>query len=409
MAGFVETLTERERALNHVSAVLGFPWSCSGRSSSEIPLFGRVLHPLKGVEDFPPFSRSTRDGYAVQSADCLGATAGSPAFMTMVGEVPMGELPTFSVGPGECALIHTGGALPEGADGVVMAEDTERAGEWIEIRKAVQKGENIIGRGEEFARGDELLNGGGRTGFRTAGLLAMAGIKKISLARFKVGIISTGDEIVPPDVVALPPGKVRDVNASILEALLASEGYSSRYYGIAEDSPQSLSGLLKEALADCDAVVISGGSSVSVRDYCSSILENLPPPGLLVRGILMSPGKPTLIAGMAEEKKLVLGLPGHPFSCFISAYSVLLPLLNGLIWGDLKGPWKSLRVTVQEPVFSHSGVEEFIPCVLKEGAARPFPVKSSFSRALAEADGIFRIPVDQETVRPGEEAEIWLW
>ena len=123
----------------------------------------------------------------------------------------------------------------------------------------------------------------------------------------------------------------------------------------------------------------------------------------------MSPGKPTLIAGMAEAKKLVLGLPGHPFSCFISAYSVLLPLLNSLIWGELKGPWKSLRVTVQEPVFSHTGVEEFIPCVLKEGAARPFPVKSSFARALSEADGIFRIPVDQETVRPGEEAEVWLW
>jgi molybdopterin molybdotransferase len=290
-----------------------------------------------------------------------------------------------------------------------MMEDAESAGNWIEVKKAVQKAENTVQPGEEFASGDTLLKAGRKVGFRTAGLFAMAGIRQARVARLTVGVISTGDEIASPDTAQLPPGKVRDVNASMLGSLLEGEGYSVRQYGIADDTENSLSAFLQRALRECDVAVISGGSSVSMRDHCSSILEGLPSPGLLVRGILMSPGKPTLIAGMANEKKLVMGLPGHPFSCFISAYTVLLPLLHALIWGEVLGPWKSLRVPVEQVVFGHTGIEEFIPCVLRNGIALPFPVKSSFSKALAEADGLFRIPSSQETLRPGEEAEIWLW
>ena len=409
MAGFVETLTPREKALAHVSDVLRFPWRGMELSVPAESCSGRILRPVTAGENFPPFPRSTRDGYAAASADCIGATPGSPAFLTLAGEVPMGSAPSFSIRRGECALIHTGGILPDGADAVVMAEDTESAGNWIEVKKAVQKAENTAQPGEEFSVGDILLKAGQKIGFRTAGLLAMAGIRETAAASLTVGIISTGDEIAPPGTVLLPVGKVRDVNASMLSALLTGEGYSVKNYGIAEDTRESLASFLREALRECSVVAISGGSSVSMRDHCSSILEDLPPPGLLVRGILMSPGKPTLIAGTKEENKLVLGLPGHPFSCFISAYTVLLPLLNGLLWGEPAGPWKQVRVPVQEPVFGHTGIEEFIPCVLRNGRAFPFPVKSSFSKALAEADGLFRLSASHETVRQGEEAEIWLW
>ncbi|MBL3538912.1 molybdopterin molybdotransferase MoeA [Aminivibrio sp.] len=409
MAGFVEALTPRETALDHVSAVLRFPWK-----GEEVPVpvescSGRISRPLIADENFPPFPRSTRDGYAVVSADCLGAAPGSPAYLTLAGEIPMGSAPSLSIRRGECALIHTGGILPDGADAVVMVEDTENAGNWIEVKKAVQRAENTVQAGEEFSVGDTLLKAGQKLDFRTAGLLAMAGVREAATARLTVGIISTGDEIAPPETVTLPAGKVRDVNASMLSALLIGEGHSVRNYGIAEDTRDALAAFVREALRECDVVAISGGSSVSMRDHCSSILEDLPPPGLLVRGILMSPGKPTLIAGTEDNRKLVLGLPGHPFSCFISAYTVLIPLLNALLLGKPAGPWKRVLVPVQEPVFGHTGIEEFIPCVLRNGRAFPFPVKSSFSKALAEADGLFRLSASHETIRQGEEAEIWLW
>ena len=409
MAGFVETLTPREKALEHVASVLDFPWKFSGRAAATDSISGRILDPLTAREDFPPFARSTRDGFAVASSDCLGASPGSPAYLSLAGEIPMGEAPGFTIGQGQCALIHTGGILPEGADSVVMMEDAEAAGNWIEIKNAVQRAENTVLHGEEFSRGDVILKAGRRINFKTAGLFAMAGVVETVVSDLTVGIISTGDEISPPGTGLLPAGKVRDVNAFLLHSLLAGEGYETKDYGIARDEKQALASLLERAMDGCDVVAISGGSSVSMRDYCSSILEELPDPGLLVRGILMSPGKPTLIAGTTERKKLVVGLPGHPYSCFVSAFTVLLPLLNGMVWGDLKGPWRALKVSVEEPIFGCAGIEEFIPCVIEKGKAVPRPVKSSFSRALAEADGLFHIPASMETVRPGEEAEVWLW
>jgi len=409
LAGFVETLPPREKALDHVASILGFPWKTTTRTGLASSISGRILTPLRAREDFPPYTRSTRDGFAVSSSDCLGATPGSPAYLSAAGEIPMGEAPSFSIKEGQCALIHTGGILPEGADAVVMMEDAEAAGNWIEIKNAVQKAENTVLAGEEFARGDIILKAGRGINFKTAGLFAMAGVTETEVSGLKVAVISTGDEIAPPRTASLKPGKVRDVNSFLLHSLLAGEGYETRDYRIAADEANALAEILERATDECDVVAVSGGSSVSMRDHCSSIFEKLPDPGLLVRGILMSPGKPTLIAGMLERKKLILGLPGHPFSCFVSAYTVLLPLLNGLVWGELKGPWRPLWVSMEETVYGCAGIEEFIPCVLENGRAVPRPVKSSFSKALAEADGLFHIPASMETVRQGEEAEVWLW
>ena len=409
MAGLVEDLTPREDALSLVSSALGFPWGIHGGDNALCVQGCRILKDIVSDEDFPPFPRSTRDGYAVLSSDCFGASAGNPAFLRLAGEVPMGVPPSFRLNAGECALIHTGGILPEGSDAVVMMEDTDSAGDWVELKNAVQKTDNTVSCGEEFSRGDVLLQAGRKIDFRTSGLLAMAGVMEAESAALRVGIISTGDEIVPPGTMPLPPGKFRDVNSALLTSLIRGEGYQVSYYGIAEDSKNLLASVLEKALSECGTVVISGGSSVSMRDHCSSILEDLPEPGLLIRGILMSPGKPTLIAGLKDEKKLVLGLPGHPFSCFLSAYTVLLPLLNAMIWGKPQGSWRKIFLPSEETVFGHSGIEEFIPCILREGRVFPYPVKSSFSKALALSDGLYRLPASQETIRSGEEAEIWLW
>ena len=397
-------------AIEYTAASLSFPWHGNEKLRNLDAAEGCILAKnIHTSEDLPPFNRSTRDGYAILSEDSYGASQSNPAFLTICGEVPMGSVPTFALNKGECALIHTGGVLPAGADSVVMIENVEQTGKWLEIRKAVQKGENIISRGEEFLADSLLLKKGVQIDFKSSGLLAAAGISKAPVQHVKVGIISTGDEIVPCETRLLNPGQFRDANAFILSSLLRRYGYEPVYLGIVEDSSDALEKALFRALKECDVVLLSGGSSVSTRDHCSTILESLEEPGLLVRGILMSPGKPTLIAGIKEKEKLVMGLPGHPFSCFLSAFTVFLPLAHAMITGSVESPWKSVALPVADSVFGHSGIEEFLPCALRDGKVFPLPVKSSFAKALGEADGLLRLSTSRETVRPGEEVEVWLW
>jgi len=397
-------------AIEYAAASLSFPWQGNESSRDLDAAEGLTLaRDILAPEDFPPFDRSTRDGYALISEDSYGASQSNPAFLTIRGEVPMAAVPSFSLSEGECALIHTGGVLPAGADAVIMLENVERTGNWLEIRKAVQKGENIVFRGEEFSAGAILLPKGVQVDFKSSGVLAAAGISKAPVQHVKVGILSTGDEIVPCETRSLNPGQFRDANANILSSLLRRHGYEPVYLGIVEDSKVSLEKALYRAMEECDVVLLSGGSSVSTRDHCSTILESLEAPGLLVRGILMSPGKPTLIAGIKEKQKLVMGLPGHPFSCFLAAYTVFLPLAHAMNTGAIVSPWRSVVLPVSESVFSHSGIEECLPCALRDGKAVPLPVKSSFAKALGQADGILRLSSSRETVRPGEEVEVWLW
>ncbi|HPE65215.1 MAG TPA: molybdopterin molybdotransferase MoeA, partial [Synergistales bacterium] len=311
MAGFVRELTDRMSAIEYAAASLSFPWQGNESSRDLDAAEGLTLaRDILAPEDFPPFDRSTRDGYALISEDSYGASQSNPAFLTIRGEVPMAAVPSFSLSEGECALIHTGGVLPAGADAVIMLENVERTGNWLEIRKAVQKGENIVFRGEEFSAGAILLPKGVQVDFKSSGVLAAAGISKAPVQHVKVGILSTGDEIVPCETRSLNPGQFRDANANILSSLLRRHGYEPVYLGIVEDSKVSLEKALYRAMEECDVVLLSGGSSVSTRDHCSTILESLEAPGLLVRGILMSPGKPTLIVGIKEKQKLVMGLPG---------------------------------------------------------------------------------------------------
>ena len=410
MAGFVEELMPRERAIACVADALAFPWTLKTRRLSVSGGgIGRLLKNMTTPENFPPRPRSTRDGFALRSADTFGAGSGSPAFLRIVGEVPMGSEPGFAVASGECAVIHTGGILPEGADGVLMAEDADSAGSWIEARASVQRGGNLLRTGEEFSEGSLLLPRGARIDWRSAGLLAMAGEMFPEVPDLRIVILSTGDEILSSDTKSLPPGKFRDVNSHILTSLLRKEGYECTFSGIVPDTAEALEAALSAALAEGDVVILSGGSSVSARDHCSTLLSSLASPGLLVRGILMAPGKPALIAGMKEEKKLVLALPGHPFSCFVTAWTVLLPLISSLIWGEVMEPWKKVLLPLEAPLFGHTGMEEFVPCSISGGKALPSPIQSSFSKALFEADGLFHLPASCETLRAGEEAEIWLW
>jgi molybdopterin molybdotransferase len=335
----------------------------------------------------------------------------------------MGALPslTLKIDPEGCAAIHTGGILPEGADAVLMLEDAEPAGEFVEARRALQRGENVIGQGEEFLKGDFILRAGASLGFAEVGLLAAVGVREAPVPVVQIGILSTGDEVQALGE-PLPPGRVRDVNGWALQSLLRQKGYPHlRHYGVCGDHWDTLRAMFLEMTERCDVLLISGGSSVSQRDYTQRLLETLSGGSLLVRGLRMSPGKPTLVAGSRQEKKLALGLPGHPLSCLVAAWTFLLPLLSALITrsagssgstgstGSTGKPWHQVRLPLLGDVWGHAGGETFVPCALRDGKAKPLFAKSGYVGALRGLSGLIRLPENTDTLRAGEEAEVLLW
>jgi molybdopterin molybdotransferase len=347
----------------------------------------RLAEDIYANEDYPPFSRSTRDGYAVRAEDTLGSSQGYPSFLTVVGEIPMGAVPNIKVSEGEAALVYTGGAIPEGADAVVMVEHTSVLQNTLEVRKSVQRGEN-----------------------RSASLLSGLGISKINILDLSVGVVSTGDEVVPEDTPFVEPGKIRDSNSTMIGALLKREGYQVRKYGIALDDLEDLMKLTNKAMDENDVVILSGGSSVSSRDFTIDVMNNIGEPGLVLRGLNISPGKPTLVGGNKNNRKLLIGLPGHPLSCSVVMLTFVLSLLASMIGAEKDTLWqKKIFIPAGKDIYGRSGVEEFIPAVLNGETVYPSMAKSGFISALRSADGLVRLPENRETVRKGEPVEVWLW
>jgi len=385
-------------------------------------------HPL------PDFQRTTVDGYAVRAGDTFGATDSLPAYLTLVGEVPMGDTPAFEIGAGQCALIHTGGMLPNGADAVVMLEYTQQivgAGSprpgrddlaptqpqtEIEIFRAVADGENLIRIGEDVAQGQTVLSKG--TLIRPAelgGLLAL-GITSVKVAKkILVGLISTGDEVIDPSQ-SPRPGQVRDINSYTLGALVEKSGGVANRYGIISDQLQALKDAAARALSECDVVVITAGSSASTRDMTADVIRWLGEPGVLVHGINTRPGKPTIL-GVCNGKA-VIGLPGNPVSALVNGYLFVVPVIEKLL-GVLPKPKATVlaRLTVNLP--SQAGREDWIPVKLlrpeRSGAetkgiyeAHPIFGKSNLIFTLASADGLLRIHPDATGLSAGEIVEVML-
>jgi molybdopterin molybdotransferase len=276
-------------------------------------LDGVLLAPLVATEDLPPFDRSAMDGYAVRAADTIGASAGHPARLTLAGEVAMGQASTLVLAPGACALIHTGGMLPPGSDAIVMVEHTRMASQQsVEIRQVAAVGEHIVRAGEDVRRGEVILPAGHPLRPQDLGALLAQGITQVTVARPpRVGILSQGDEVTPPDQ-APGPGQVRDINSYTLAALVRRAGGVPVYLGIAPDQLDLLQTMARRGWETCDALVISAGSSVSYRDMTAQAIAALGQPGILVHGVAVRPGKPTILA--VCEGKPVFGLPGNPVS-----------------------------------------------------------------------------------------------
>ena len=373
-------------------------------------------HPL------PDFPRTTVDGYAVRARDTFGASDSLPAYLTLVGEVPMGDTPSFELGAGQCALIHTGGMLPNGADSAVMVEYTQTTGrggsrsaptEEIEIFKSVADGENVIRIGEDVAQNQLVIPKGTQLRPAEIGGLMALGLTSIHVAKKpRVGLISTGDEVIDPSQKPRP-GQVRDINSYTLSALVEKSGGVAIRYGIFSDQFQVLQDAAAKALSECDMLIITAGSSASTRDMTADVIRTLGEPGVLVHGINTRPGKPTIL-GVCNGKA-VIGLPGNPVSALVNGYLFVVPVIEKLL-GALPKPKATVLAKLTVNLSSQAGREDWQPVKLivnRQSSivnydAEPIFGKSNLIFTLAAADGLLRIQPDATGLSAGEMVEVIL-
>ena len=367
---------------------------------------GRVLaEDIAATEYVPDFDRSTVDGYALRAKDTFGCTDAIPAILPLQGEVLMGEGAEFTLNPEECVAVPTGGAVPSGADSVVMIEYTEDYGDGtIGISKSAAPGQNMIFRGDDVFPGKIILRKGRVLSSQDIGALAAIGRVQVPVAKkLTVGVISTGDELVPPEVMP-GPGQVRDVNSPMLEAMLTAFGVNVINYGIVIDNEALLSDTVTKAVSRCDAVLLSGGSSVGVKDAACRIIESMGK--LLLHGIAIKPGKPTIL-GKAGVKPLV-GLPGHPVAAYFITKLFVLPLLGRLTGRTMAEYTVTAKVT--ESISANHGRAQYQCCRLerRDGQlyAHPIRGKSGLITTLAGADGYFCIDRDCEGVPQFAEIQV---
>jgi molybdopterin molybdotransferase len=376
--------------------------------TEEVPLdgaAGRVLaSQVKADVDIPGFSRSIVDGYALCAFDTVGASDAIPAMLTLAGRVSMGRKEKITIRPGECAYVPTGGALPDGADAIAMVEYSESLGDQVLVKRPVAPGENIIERGEDFTAGVPVLDPGRHLSPQDTGVLAAVGCVTVPVRKKPVvGVISTGNELVPVD--SKPgPGQVRDVNSFLCASFLAARGCTPRTYGITRDDRESLRAVLKKAVAECDAVFISGGSSKDDRDMSADLIREIGE--VLAHGIAIAPGKPTIL-GRAGEKP-VIGLPGHPASAFIVLLVIGSVVLRGLLGEDEIRPC-TVKARLARNIPSTKGREDYVRVMVKDGLADPVFGKSGLLNTLVRSDGIVRIPAGREGLEVNEEVEVILW
>ena len=296
-------------------------------SLETLDALGRIVAATVVAEEtLPAFTRATMDGYAVRAADTFGASDASPAYLRLAGEVTMGNVATCSVEAGTAVRVHTGAMLPPGADAVVILEETNLRGEELEVLRSAACGAETLAVGEDVTAGDAVALAGHELRAQDLGALHALGCVRVDVrARPRLAILSTGDEVVPP--AERPPlGKVRDVNAATIGATIARAGGLPVFAGIVADDEEALVARGREALASCDGLVLSAGSSVSARDLTARTIDRLGAPGALVHGIALRPGKPTIL-GLCGEKP-VIGLPGNPVSALIVAWRLVRPLVR---------------------------------------------------------------------------------
>ena len=365
---------------------------------------GRVL--AGGITariNVPPFERATMDGYAVRAEDTFGAGQFNPKVLRLAGVVNTGDAPGVSVAPGTCFQISTGAMLPEGADSVVMVEDTESQDGVVKIFKPTYPKANVGKAGEDIKKGSLLLKEGTLLDAARIGLVASQGLARLQVyEKPTVAIIPSGDEIVSPGR-KLKKGQVYDVNTHTVAAVVVENGGEAIVFGVMGDRADVIRGTIAQAVK-FDMVVISGGSSVGDRDLLAGVLQGWGQ--VLFHGIQVRPGKPTLFA-MVEGKPL-MGMPGFPTSCLMNTYLLLQPALRKMA-GLPPRTAQTVTVPLSQRVQGTLGRRHFLTVIIRNHEAIPAFKSSGTLTSIADADGYIEIPENVDNVEKGELVTVTLF
>jgi len=367
-----------------------------------IDAHGRVLfEDIVSVEDIPGFDRSTVDGFAVFASDTFGCSESIPAVLTVIGEVLMGESAEQQLSPGTCVIVSTGSDIPSGADAVIMLEHTEDYGSgMIGIQKPAAPGNNVIFKGDDVSAGDTALSAGLVLTPHDVGILSALGYTDVKvMAKPVAGIISTGDELVTASSVP-ERGQIRDVNTPMLIAAVKRFGAEAKDFGIIKDDEEALREAVLSAAGTCDIILLSGGSSAGARDLTARVIEA--EGELLLHGIAMKPGKPTIL-GLINDKP-IFGLPGHPVAAYMVTELFVRPLIAMQTGAKIKQ--YTTKATLSEAISSNHGREEYIAVRLVDSFAHPVRGKSGLIASLAGADGYICVPRDCEGLTKGAEVVV---
>lgn len=358
-------------------------------------------------EDLPNFRRSTVDGYALISKDSFGASESMPSIFDIIGEIEIGKGTEIKITTGNCAYVPTGGMVPEGADAVIMIEYTEELTGQVMVSKPIGPLENIVLVGEDIKKDEQLFKKGHKLRPQDIGLLYGLGITKVTIYEpMKIGIISTGDEVVNPNQDTRE-GQIRDINTYVLSSMAKEDNCTANIYGIVKDEFENLRQKLSEALEQNDLVLISGGSSAGMKDLTCDVINSIGNPGVLVHGLQAKPGKPTIIGRV--DNKAIFGLPGHPAAALMIYIKAVRKLIN-----NIKG-----HNEVEYPISAYfgknyssiEGREEYVLVRLekqdKRTVALPIYYKSALISPMSKTDGYIIIEPNKEGVYEGEKVEVW--
>lgn len=350
----------------------------------------------------PGFDRSSVDGYAVRSLDVINATSSNPVILHLIGQTVMGQHTALTIEQGQTVYVPTGGEVPIGTEAMVMLEHTDVINSTrILVRKPCILGENMILRGEDMKPGELVLPAGKRLKVADIGTLAAMGNINVPVhKRPRVGIISTGDEIVPVDQPQIQIGQVRDVNAPMLYQAILSAGGEPIDFGIVRDDINAIRTLVQKAIDECDLLLISGSTSLDKKDMASTIVEELGE--VFIHGIQVKPGKPTIVGSI--HSKPVFGLPGNPVSVYFTFHLFVRPLICSFL-GTLAAERKITLPLAATAVTNH-GREEYLPVFILDGFVHPIPWKSNLITRVSKADGYIVIPSDRNEVNVNELVEV---
>ncbi|HII95959.1 MAG TPA: molybdopterin molybdotransferase MoeA [Candidatus Methanofastidiosum sp.] len=387
-----------EEAINIINKTISL--DIKSEDTPLISSLNRVLaEDIVSPINVPHYPKSQMDGFAVRSEDTFEASENSPVKLRLIESVNAGSSPKYSTKKGKCSYVATGAPVPEGADSVVMIENTQNLGKYITLTRGVTPGENIMKIGYDIKKGSRILSKNTLITPRILGLLSGLGIQKLTVYRKpKIGVFSTGNEIIMP-WDKLDYGKTYDVNSFYISSKLDKLGCDTYNLGIARDTKEEILSKLNEA-KNCDIIILSAGASKGERDFVEEALKSFGE--LIIHGISIKPGKPTLF-GM-RNNKLIFGLPGHPTSSFVIFNVLVLPFIYKMM--GLQKELEIKKFILNERIYSTRGRKDFLPVMIKgEEVSSVFRGSGAISSFL-KAEGIAIIEENTEFVDKGEELEV---